>query len=446
MSYRIGFIGAGSPGFSMGVAKEIVETESLRDGTFVLMDVDAGRLKLSEERILALVKEKKSPLRVEATLDRRACLEGCDFVVTSCEKKRAPYWIQDIEIAERFGVYQLSGENGGPGGQIHAMRNITLFNGITDDMAELCPNAWLLNFTNPMTFICTFLLKHSPIRSVGLCHQVHGSFGVVAEMLGYEPGELQVVTGGINHMNWLVDIRRKGSDQSCLEEFKEQVRKNKYWHKNRANIPEQRFTLDFLETFGTYPVGYDNHVVEYMPFFYPHEEWEERGYQSRKVNLKKYLNKGADDTPKSHLEELELAMGSYPFPKDPKHPYYIEKACTVADALVRNEPTYLDAINILNNGAIDNLPDDAVVDVPALVVGGEVRSVHVGKLPAIGAELCRRQITIHELVVEATLAGDRQLALQAMALDPYVRTLAQARDILDAYLECYREELPQFWK
>ncbi len=444
MSYRIGFIGAGSPGFSFGVAKEIVETESLRDGTFVLMDIDAGKLRLSEQRIRALVKEKQSPLRVEATLNRKACLKGCDFVVTSCEKKRVTNWIRDIEIAERFGVHQLSGENGGPGGQIHAMRNITMFKGITDDMAELCPKAWLLNFTNPMSFICTFLLKHSPIRSVGLCHQVHGSFG--AEMLGFDPGELQVITGGINHMNWLVDIRRKGTDQSCLTEFMERVRQNKYWHKNRENIPEQRFTLDFLETFGVYPVGYDNHIVEYMPFFYPREEWKKHGYQSRKVNLKQYLHKGADKTPKSHLEQLELSMSRYPFPKNPGHPYYFEKACTVADALARNEPTYLDAINIINHGAVDNLPDDAVVDIPALVVGGEVRGVHVGKLPAIGAELCRRQITIHELVAEATLTGDRQQALQAMALDPYVHTLSQARGILDAYLKYYREDLPQFWK
>lgn len=446
MSYRIGFIGAGSPGFSYGVAKEIMETESLRDGALALMDIDADKLRLSAQRIRALVKEKKSPLRVQATLDRKECLAGCDFVVTSCEKKRVANWIQDIAVAERHGVFQLSGENGGPGGQIHAMRNIVMFKEITDDMVSLCPNAWLLNFTNPMTFVCTFLLKHTPIKAVGLCHQVHGSFGVVAEMLGFQPGELEVITGGINHMNWLVDIRRKGTDKSCLKEFLELVRKNKYWHKNRANIPEQRFSLDLLETFGVYPVGYDNHIAEYMPFFYPHEEWAKLGYESRKAGLKAYQQKGADKTPKSRLEEMELSMSQYPFPKDPNHPYYFEKACTVADALARNAPTYLDSINILNRGAIENLPADAVVDIPAVVVGGEVRGVRVGKLPVIGAELCRRQITIHELVVEATLAGDRQQALQAMALDPYVRTLAQARGILEEYLKCYRADLPQFWK
>jgi alpha-galactosidase len=272
-------------------------------------------------------------------------------------------------------------------------------------------------------------------------------------MLGYEPGELEVITGGVNHFNWLVDIRRRGTSQSCLPEFLEQVRASEYWKVNRPNVPQQQFTRDVLEVFGAYPVGYDDHWAEYIPWFYPPEEWEKRGYEWKTVQLQKWLAKQsappkAGNQPQDTLTAVEMgravAEDKIPFPIDPRHPYYRERTCTVMEAFETNTPTYLDAINIINHGAIPNLPENAVVDIPAVAVGGRVRGIHVGALPLACAELCRRQVTLHELVVQATLAGDRQLVLQAMCLQPQVRSLAQARAIVDDFLKEYSAELPQF--
>ncbi|HOJ31738.1 MAG TPA: hypothetical protein PLP13_06895 [bacterium] len=276
MRYKIAMIGGGSPGFSYFIAEALVNSEIFSDALFMLMDIDKKRLNASVQRIKNLVKEKKSGLQVVSTTNRKIALEGADFVITSCEINRVPFWIQDIEIPEKYGVYQLKGENGGPAGQIHAMRNITLFMDICNDIRKVCPNTWLMNFTNPMSFLCTYFHRYGKIKFLGFCHQVHGSFGVIAEMLGMEPGDLRVITGGINHFSWLIDIRKKGSSKSYLAEFLKRVRKSIYWKKNFKNIPHQKFTLELLDISGVYPVGYDDHLVEYIPFFYEKKEWKKK--------------------------------------------------------------------------------------------------------------------------------------------------------------------------
>jgi len=443
MKYKIAMIGAGSPGFSYLIAESLVESEIFMNSVFYLMDINEKRLKVSEEKIKNLVREKKSPIKIKSTLNRKKALEGADFVITSCEQNRVPFWIKDIEIPEKYGVYQLLGENGGPGGQIHAIRNITLFMDICKDMKEVCPNAWLMNFTNPMSFLCTYFHRYGGIKWLGFCHQVHNSFGVIAEMLGMKPGELEVITAGINHFNWLIDIRKKGESGSFMNEFIEKIKKSKYWKKNFKNIPSQKFSLEIYEIFGVYPVGYDDHIVEYIPFFYEKNEWKKQGYKSIKYELKEFLKKQKKQE-KGIVGELKSE--NPPFPQDINDPYYKETPIHVAEALILNKPLYLDAINILNRCSIANLPYDAIVDIPAVVSNGEVRGLSLGKLPEVCAELCRRQITIHNLIVEATVKGDRKLALQAMCLDPYIKSITQAKKILNEYFKFYREFLPQFFK
>lgn len=440
MPLKITMIGAGSPGFSRAVGRELCHTEKLKDSVFTLMDIDEERLCLSERKIKAIVEEAGAPLRVESTLDRKRALEGCDYVITSCEKERVAFWREDVGIPERHGVHQIMGENGGPGGQIHAMRNIALFRDIAQDMEEICPDAWMMNFTNPMTAVCSLMLKRTKTQTVGLCHQVHGSIGVVAEMLGMEPGDLRLVSAGINHMNWLLDIRRKGDSKSCLDEFLAKVRDSDYWRKNHPNIPKQRFTLEVLDAFGVYPIGYDDHICEYMSFFYERDRWEELDYHPVVEDLAE--RKAAALEAASDRELMELRNVRYPFPKDPSHPYYSEKACEIINALETGETLYLDSTVVMNQGAVGNLPIDAVVDVPTVTVGGAVHPVTVGDLPLPCAELCHRQLTIYELLVQAVCEGDRQAALQAMCLDPYVRSIRQARGILDDFLDRYQVELP----
>ncbi len=450
MSYRIAMIGAGSVGFSLAIAKELVRSEVLKDSTFVLMDIDSQKLAESEARIKSLIAQTDVPLRLESTQDRRVALADADFVITSFAPHRIDFWAKDIEIPLRHGVELMQGENGGPSGAVHALRNITIMKGIVEDMEELCPDAWLMNFTNPMSMLCTYLYKYAPIKSLGFCHQVHGSFGVISEMLGFEPGDLQVVSAGINHMNFLLDIRKKGSDKSYTDDFFAAVRKSKYWQKNLENIPEQMFTLDFLNTFGIYPVGFDNHICEYMPFFYTTQKWKQMGYRSSLEGVQELQKIQTSKPATGTIDDMEadrmLGKGTFPFPKEPGGDYYKETPVLVMEALITSKPEYLDAMVLLNRGCVSNLPFDAVVDIPAMVTGGRPRGIEVGELPFFAAELCRRQIAIHELVAQAGVSGDRRLFLEALCLDPCVHSLDTTRHIMDDYLDEYREYLPQFFE
>jgi len=440
-------IGAGS-GFVINIANELSEYASLRNVQFILMDNDKGRLKKAHESVSSILSEKAPGIEVLATTDLIEALTGCNYVITSFEQNRYPNWVKDVEIPMKHGVTQFTAENGGPGGIIHAMRNISLFIPVLNEMERLCPDAWLLNFTNPMSFLTTYFKKFSPIRSLGFCHQVHGSFGVIAEMLGFQPGELEVITGGINHFNWLFDIRRHGSGRSYMQEFLSRVKESEYWHENKTNIPFQKFTLEILEDFGTYCVGYDDHIVEYLPFFYEPEEWEKYGYEG--ILTRRLLPSIRQGDSAKSLEAMtllaEARRSDIPFPADDTHPYYAEKPCAVIDALETNQPLYLDAVNIVNHGCIENLPSDAIVDIPALIIGGEARGLHVGSLPVGPMELCRRQITIHEMIGEAVHTGNEKLVIQALSLDPYIHSITQARNIWKDFKREYEEYLPTFNK
>ena len=439
---KIAMLGAGS-GFVMSIAKELLAHEIFNGCEFVLQDISAERLQIAEETVSGIFKSnKKIKIAQTATTDRKKALDGCDYVITSCEMNRYANWVKDLRIPSRHGVHQVQGENGGPGGMIHAMRNICMFREILADIEKFCPDAWLMNFTNPMSVLCTYFKNYSPVKALGFCHQVHGSFGVVAEQLGMQPGELEVISGGINHLNWLFDIRKKGTRESCMQEFLDKVRKSKYWKKRFNVVPPQMFTLETMNAFNMYPVGYDDHIIEYLPFFWEESEWENHQYESLADKYEKLADK------KTYSLDVQRLLGKEytnpPFPVNPDHPYYAEEPCRVIVALETNTPTYFDAINIVNHGAITNLPSDAIVDVPGIAIGGQVRSIYVGELPAGPMEICRRQITLHEMIAKATHEGDDSLAVQALCLDPYVRSLSQARNIWADFRREYKKYLTTF--
>ena len=439
---KITMLGAGS-GFVLTIAKELLHDPVFEDCEFMLMDIAEDRLSVAESSVKAIVSQGKNNVTVRTSTELRQALEGADYVITSCEKNRYAYWVHDLRIPENYGVHQIKGENGGPGGMIHGMRNICLYREILTAMSEVCPHAWLMNFTNPMSILCTYFKNYFPnIKALGFCHQVHGSFGVIAEQLGWKPGDLQVISAGVNHMNWLFDIRHRQTGESCMEEFLARVKDSKYWHQNCPNIPEQCFTLEVLNTFGMYPVGYDEHIVEYMPFFSEPEVQKQFGLKSLAGFYESLTQK------KSHTLETQRLLGKNynkpPFPVDPDHPYYAENPCKVITALETNTPVYIDAINIRNNGAVGNLSDNVILDVPGLAIGGEVRSIHVGSLPPGPAELCRRQTVLHEMIAQACEEGSDSLAIQALCLDPYVHSITQAKNIWHDFREIYKEELTTF--
>ena len=438
---KITMPGAGS-GFVLNIAKELLCHPLFNECEFCLYDPDAVRLQAAQGAVKELFDAANSGIRLRTCTLLEEAVEGSSYIISSCEKNRYPNWVKDLRIPEKYGVEQIKGECGGPGGLIHGLRQITLYSEIGRKIEKYAPDAWLMSFSNPMSIICTYFKNYTRVKTLGFCHQVHGSFGVVAEMLGLEPGGLEVITAGVNHFNWLFDVRKKGTSKSFMKEFLELVHESPYWRKKYQNIPRQTFTLELLDVFGMYPVGYDDHIIEYLPCFYESSEWEQHGYKSLAEFYENRVKNG-----NRTLEDQQQAAqkNSFPpFPRDPAHPYYAENPCQVISALETNTPYYIDAINIVNHGAVGNLPADAILDLPAVVIGGEVRSIHVGDLPKGPCELSRRQITLHEMIAQAAVEGDDELVLQALCLDPYVRSITQAKNIWREFREVYREDLPTF--
>ena len=438
---KITMPGAGS-GFVLSVAQELVKDPLFAGGEFMLYDPDKERLAAAAEAVKELFQKSSSTILLKSSTSLEEAIEGSSYIISSCEKNRYPNWVNDFRIPEKYGVQQIKAECGGPGGLIHGLRQIALYSEIGRAIEKYAPDAWLMSFSNPMSTICTYFKNYTKVKTVGFCHQVHGSFGVVAEMLGLEPGSLEVITAGVNHFNWLFDVRLKGTGKSYMKEFLELVHNSPYWQKKYDNIPQQTFTLELLDVFGMYPVGYDEHIVEYTSCFYEPSEWKQHGFESLRGFYEKRVAEG-----KRTLEDQQEAAKTQtfpPFPKDPAHPYYAENPCRVISALETNTPCYIDAVNIVNNGAVGNLPADAILDLPALVIGGEVRSIHVGDLPPGPCELSRRQVALHEMIAQAAVEGDDGLVLQALCLDPYVRSITQAKNIWREFRELYRDDLPNF--
>lgn len=438
---KITMPGAGS-GFVLCVAQELLRDELFAECDFVLYDTDSTRLDAAQKAVTELFEKNKSAIQVQTTTSLEKAVEGSNYIISSCEKNRYPNWVKDLRIPEKYGVCQVKGECGGPGGLIHGMRQIALYSEIGKAIEKYSPEAWLMSFSNPMSIICTYFKNYTKVKTLGFCHQVHGSFGVISEILGFGPGDLEVITAGVNHFNWLFDIRKKGTGKSFMKEFLELVHQSPYWAKKFNNVPRQTFTKELLDVFGMYPVGYDDHIIEYLPCFYEHSEWAKYEVKSLAEFYEKRVQEG-----RRTLEDQQKAekTNTYPpFPKDPNHPYYVENPCQVISALETNTPYYIDAINIVNHGAVGNLPADAILDVPAIVIGGQVRSIHVGDLPKGPCELSRRQITLHEMIAQAAVEGDDDLVLQALCLDPYVHSINQAKDIWREFREVYKEDLPNF--
>lgn len=430
--------GAGS-GFVLDIAGELLKDPFFNDWEFTLYDPDEKRLSAACQAVAKLAGQYDSHLEINNSSSIAEALEGSSYIITSCEKNRYPNWVNDLRIPEKYGVEQVKGENGGPGGLIHGLRNVCLYRELGKNIEKYAPDAWVMNFSNPMSTICTYFKKYTKIKTLGFCHQVHGSIGVVAEMLGMEPGELEIISAGVNHFNWLFDIRKRGTGKSFMKEFLELVHNSPYWQKKIPYVPRQTFTLDLLDVFKMYPVGYDDHILEYTSCFYDSSEWEKYGFENLAASYEARVKAG-----NRTLEDQQSSTAHIPFPKDPAHPHYAENPCRIIHALETNTPSYIDAINIVNHGAVSNLPADAILDVPAVAIGGQVRSIYVGELPPGPCEMSRRQIALHEMIAQAAVEGDDDLVVQALCLDPYVHSINQAKNIWREFRELYREDLPSF--
>ena len=456
---KVSIIGAGSTIFGLGPVATLLRSPRLRGGTLALVDLNGRGLTQMDALARRLNRELDAGWTISSATEREAALPGADFVIVSIEAgPREGLWQRDWEIPLQFGVRQPYGENGGPGGLAHTLRQVPAMLAIARDMERLCPGAWLINFTNPLPRLCLAISRYTSIKNVGLCHQIDEAYmmaGVaLADRLGIDVPTgvnsdarsdiwpkaryvadqakqlVEVKAAGLNHFSWILDLRHRHTGEDLYPAFREAF----------LSLPAdfEPLTRAVFQAMGLCPVPGDSHLAEYLPWCHdpvtrPWEKYNLYLYDWRQAQTGRdaqWQAIAAMARGDAALDELKNARG--------------EGAVEIIEGLWGGPEVYRAAVNIPNEGHITNLPEGAVVEVPALVGGWGIQGLHVGPLPAAVAELCLREIAVASLAVDASVGGDRQLALHALLLDPCINDLDTARAILDTYLAEYATYLPQF--
>src|SRR5688572_8318066 len=459
---KITVIGAGSASFGENTLSAIMRSKILRGSTLALVDRNADSLAIVSRLAERLNREWDAQFNITSHTNHEEGLPGSKFVVNAIEVgARENLWKKDFEIPLKYGVRQPYAENGGPGGFAHAARNIGPIMHIAHHMEEACPDAWFVNFTNPMIRICDAVNRHSTIKAVGLCHQIYAGYTMVgvalAKDLGIEvpeeltglhaavdqwPGQhrvkqqivplVDIRAAGLNHFTWILSIhdRRTGEDLYPL------FRKRFF----ELDPKFEPLTREVFSAFGLFPVPGDTHLCEYLPWM---SDPVAKPWEKYTIRLYEWdLFASVRDYGLDRLNEMANASMTIEALLETDSEGAIEMIENVAGAGNHHHI----AANLPNTGQIANLPFGAAVETPVHVNGAGIHPVHVGALPEAIAELCRREITVAQLGVDAAVEGSHEKALQCLLLDPVVTDIETARNILADYLVSYKEYLPQFWK
>ena len=436
---KIVIIGAGSTSFGPTILSDLfAHADRLRGSEVWLVDVNTEALDLIARYAEKLNLAFEQPFDFHATNARGEALPGARFVIVSVAVDRIATWQLDWQIPLRHGVRHVLGENGGPGGLSHALRNIPLLLEIARDVERLAPAAVLLNFTNPLSRLCMALDRYTRVPFVGLCHQIYEGHHLVNRALGLvaERGDwwadaqaiaqrVHITAAGLNHFTFILDIRDACTGEDLYPSLRARL----------AQMPADFAPLSrrLMDVFGLFCAAGDGHAGEYVGF--AAEVMPLTGYDfdahARRSRAQwdrlRYLAHHAD------LSALRASLR-------PAH----ERAVPIIEAMRYDLNRYELAVNIRNAGCVSNLPDDAIVELPAVINARGAHGLRVGDLPAGLAALMRREVEIQALVVEAAVKGDRRAALQALLLDPHIHSYAQATHLLDDLLRAHARYLPQF--
>jgi alpha-galactosidase len=370
---KIAFIGAGSIGFTRGLVRDLLTFPLLEDATISLMDINAERLEFARKSVQRIVDMGKYPAHVETTMDRAEALAGADAVLITILAGETEVWRHDIEIPKQYGVDINVGDTRGPAGIFRALRTIPVMVEIAHDMERLCPDATMLNYTNPMAMLCRAMQRESNIQLTGLCHSVQGTAGMLAGWIGAPLEEITYTCAGINHMAWYLDYRWNGKDAYPLiweavstrpEVYQEEIVRNEMFLHLDYYVTESsghnseynawfRKRPDLIEKYCTHGTGWNPGEYAYIL-----KEYQQRD-QTWKAETEKWF---ASDQP------ISLERGQ-------------EYAAYIINALQGGEPFQFNG-NVPNTGLITNLPSGACVEVPVWVSKKRLRSGACGRAPA----------------------------------------------------------------
>ena len=435
---KIAFIGAGSLGFTRGLVRDILTFPLLKDATLALMDIDAERLEFAQRSVQRIIDMGKYPAKVEATMDRTEALKGADAVLCTILAGGTEVWRYDIEIPKKYGVDTNIGDTRGPSGIFRALRTIPVMLSIVKDMERYCPDAVLLNYTNPMAMLCRAMQRESFIRLTGLCHSVQGTAMMLARWIGAPDDEITYTCAGINHQAWYLKFEWNGKDAYPL--IREAIVNNPGIYNEEIVRNEMFLHLDY------YPTESSGHNSEYNWWF-----------RKRPDLIAKYCIHGTGWNPGEYayiLKEYQQMERTW---KDDARAWFAEEtpislergheyAASIINALKGGEMFSFNG-NVPNTGLVTNLPEGACVEVLVYVDRAGFHAVHVGPLPPQCLALTHVNVVVEEMAVEAALTGNPRLVSQAIANDPLtaaVLSLAEVKEMVNEMFQQNRAYLPQF--
>lgn len=445
---KIVIIGAGSMVFSSRLTTDILCVPELAEGTISYVDIDREALDLIAAFARRFVAQEGLPTRIEATTDRRKVLDGADYVVTTFRVGGLEATSRDIAIPLKYGIDQAVGDTVGPGGIFYGQCHIPLMLDICRDIEELCPNALLLNHSNPMAMLCWAMNEATTVRNVGLCHSVQGTSERLAQYIGAPYEEISYWVAGINHMAWFLRFEWNHEDaypllRRRLEEWDAaggEAQVNPEEHDARS-WEMDTVRREVFRRFGYYVTESTRHMSEYAPYFRRHPDLM-AAYSLPRRDRQRPPQVGPARREERRAAIERMASGEEPIPMARSSEY----SSRIIEACVVDRPYRMNG-NVRNTGLITNLPPGCVVEVPCLVDGLGVHPCHVGDLPAQLAGLNRSNVTVQELAVQAALEGDHEALYQAVALDPLTSSmlsLGEIRKMVDEMTEALLPWMPQF--
>ena len=430
---KVTFMGAGSTVFAKNVLGDTMLCDCFHDVEIALYDIDGERLEESYILIEAMnknVNEGRATVKKYLGVEnRKDALRGADFVVNAIQVGLYdPCTIIDFEIPKKYGLRQTIGDTLGIGGIMRALRTIQVLKGFAADMEEVCPDAWFLNYTNPMAMISGFMQRYTKVKTVGLCHSVQVCSEGIMKALGMEDkleGRYETIAG-INHMAWLLDIRDKDGND-LYPEIRRRAKE-----KNASEKHGDMVRYDYIDKLGYYCTESSEHNSEYNAFY----------IKPNRDDLIEKFNIPLDEYPRRCVNQIAawekqkeeiLAGGKV------EHTRSREYASHIMEAIMTNTP-YRIGGNVINHGLISNLPDEACVEVPCLVDRAGIHPTYIGDLPLQLAAMNASNIYPQMLAIEAAVTGDRQKVYQAAMMDPHTgatlstdEIVAMCDELLDAH-------------
>jgi len=432
---KITFMGAGSTVFAKNVLGDSIMTPALEESTIALYDIDKKRLEESQRMLEAINRNNGSKAKIETYLgveNRKDALRGANYVVNAIQVGLyEPCTVTDFEVPKKYGLRQTIADTLGIGGIFRSLRTIPVMMDFAKDMEEVCPNAWFLNYTNPMCTLTGAMLRLTPIKTVGLCHSVQVCASGLLEGLGMPYDEqVQTKIAGINHMAWLLEITRDGRDLYPEIKRRAAERTEKYTDMVRYEI---------MKRFGYYVTESSEHNAEYMPYF----------IKDKYPELIERFNIPLDEYPRRCVNQIrQWEERGHELHNNPTltHERSREYASYIMEAMETNRP-YKIGGNVLNTGLITNLPANAVVEVPCLVDKSGIAPTVIGDLPEQLAALNRTNINVQLLTIEAARTLKKDYIYQAAMLDPHTASELSIDDIVslcDDLIEAHGDWMPKF--